>query len=393
MSGPSSDSALPRLTADLQVAIVHEKFTVHAGSEKVVEALHRMWPDAPIFCSVCDPTTLSPALADADIRPTPWLRHLYRGGDEYAHLLPLLPWAARSHDVGRCDVVVTSHHQFANRVRSTAPIVSYTHSPARWIWDPATRTDEIGGRIGRAGLAAFAATQRRADRTAAQRLRRVVANSSEVADRCERWWGRSASVVAPPVDTTFYTPASDAPVGAGTAHDRGDWFLLAGRLVPYKRPQVAVRAARLAGVRLVVAGDGRAMDACRAEAGADTEFLGAVSDDELRDLYRTTRALVFPGREDFGIVPVEAQACGAPVIALGAGGTLDTVAPGITGVLYPPGDDDAATLAALLRAFDPAAFDSATIVAHAAGFAPSAFERRMDHEVAVALGLVSGGDR
>ena len=374
----------PRRTADLRVVIVHEKFTIHAGSEKVVEELHRMWPNAPIHCAVCDPTTLSPTLASADIRPTPWLRRAYRGGDSYAHLLPLLPLAARSHAIGDCDVVVTSHHQFANRVRSAAPVVSYTHSPARWIWDPTMRDDEIGGRIGRAGLTAFAATQRRADRAAAQRVRRVLANSSEVARRCREWWGRDAHIVAPPVDTSFHTP------GPNTT-ERGDWFLLAGRLVPYKRPHLAVRAARLAGVRLVVAGDGRALDACKAEAGPDTEFLGAVSDDRLRELYRTTRALVFPGREDFGIVPVEAQACGAPVIALGAGGALDTVVPDRTGVLYAPGGDEAATLAAALRSFDPTAYDPAAIVEHAQSFSPEVFRRRIDTEVAIALGLASEG--
>src|SRR4051812_34754166 len=247
------------------VAIVHEKFTIYAGSEKVVEQMHVLWPDAPIYCSVCDPSTLGGALAGADVRTSP-LQKLYRGGDHYAHLLPLLPWAATHHDLSGYDLVVTSHHQFANRVRpdAAATVVSYVHSPARWMWDPAMRAEESGGHFGRAALAAFARTQQRADRRAAQRPQRLLANSKEVATRVARWWGRSADVVAPPVDVEFYR--------YDPAVEREDFFLLAGRLVPYKRPEIAVAAAARAGVRLVIAGDGRARSACEAGSGPPTQF-------------------------------------------------------------------------------------------------------------------------
>ncbi|HEY1738954.1 MAG TPA: glycosyltransferase family 4 protein, partial [Acidimicrobiia bacterium] len=143
-----------------RVAIVHEKFTIYAGSEKVVEQMHVLWPDAPIYCSVCDPSTLGGALADADVRTSP-LQRFYRGGDSYAHLLPLLPWAAQHHDLSGYDLVLTSHHQFANRIRpdAAATVVSYVHSPARWMWDPDMRAEESGGFVGRAVLASFARTQ------------------------------------------------------------------------------------------------------------------------------------------------------------------------------------------------------------------------------------------
>lgn len=355
---------------NLRVAIVHEKFTVLAGSEKVVEQMHAVFPDAPIFTTVHDPRVSRPILDGADIRPSP-LQRLYRGGDSYAHLLPLLPWAMSRLDLRDFDLVITSHHAFANRVRPpTAPVISYTYTPARWIWDPSMREHEIGGHLGRAALGAFAATQRRPDRSAAQRLAGVMSISNDVAGRVRRWWGRESVVVWPPADTDRYTPDPST--------EREDFFLIAGRLVPYKRPEVAVAAARDAGVRVVVAGDGRARQACEAAAGPGVEFLGRVDDDELRDLYRRCRALLYPGKEDFGIIPVEAQACGAPVIALAAGGALDTVVDGVTGHLYGVGDgeDPVAALAAVLRVFDDSRFDPAALRAHAESFAPQCFRSR-----------------
>lgn len=359
----------------LRVAIVHEKFTVLAGSEKVVEQMHLLWPDAPIFTAVSDPATHPTGLADADIRVSP-LQRLYRGGDSYAHLLPLLPAAMIRFDLSEFDLVVTSHHAFANRVRPPegVPVFSYTYTPARWIWDAEMRAHEIGGSIGRSLLGTFAATQRQADRRAARRLHGVAAISNDVAARVRQWWRREASVIAPPAEVSFFTPD-------GT--NRDDFFLLAGRLVPYKRPDIAVAAARRAGVRLVVAGDGRARRACEDLAGPHTEFLGRVDDETLRDLFRRCRALVFPGKEDFGIVPVEAQACGAPVIAYAAGGALDTVVHGVTGNLYevPPGGDHVAVLADALRTFEPGIFDETRIRAHAESFSPERFRSKLEAAV------------
>ncbi len=353
------------------IAIVHDKFTVYAGAEKCVEQMHQLWPEAPIFTSVCDLASVGPVLAGADIRPSPMLRRWYRGGDSYAHLLPLLPLAMARHDLRDFDIVVTSHHAFANRIRPRpgARVVAYTYTPARWIWDPTMRAHEVGGRLGRAGLRAFAARQRGPDRRAAQRADRVVAISNAVAERIDRWWDREATVIAPPVDVEHYRPG---PTGL-----RDDFYLLAGRLVPYKRPDVAVAAARRAGVRLVVAGEGRARAACESLAGPGTEFVGRVDDETLRDLYRRCRALVFPGVEDFGIVPVEAQACGAPVIAVDAGGARDTVIDGITGIRYTANDDPVASLAAVLAAFDADSYDPGAIRANAERFEPGRFRSQL----------------
>jgi glycosyltransferase involved in cell wall biosynthesis len=359
----------------LRVAIVHERFTEWAGSERVVEQMHALWPDAPIHAAVVDGAVLPPSLRDADVRPTE-LQRLYRGGAGYAYLLPLLPGAFRRIDLRGFDLVITCHHAFANRVRAPneVPIVSYTCTPARWIWDPSTRRHEAGGRIGRAGLAAFAATQRRPDHSAAHRLHAIVADSANVAGRVQSWWGRGSTVVPPPVDVDWFTPDSSVR--------REDFFLLAGRLVPYKRPEIAVIAAERAGVRLVVAGDGRQRALIESVAGPRTEILGTVDNGTLRDLYRRCRALVFPGEEDFGIVPVEAQACGAPVIAAALGGALETVVDGSTGVLYEssPGHE-AEALATVLGEFDSGVYDPVRVRHHAERFSPERFRTDFRGEV------------
>ncbi|MCU1427143.1 MAG: hypothetical protein JWL83_1143, partial [Actinomycetia bacterium] len=220
----------PPDTSDLRVAIVHERFTELGGSERVVEQFHRIWPDAPVYVPIADPSVLPPGLRDAEIRTSP-LQQLYRRGKHYAPLLPLLPLAMAHFDLSGFDLVVTDHHAFSNRVRppSGVPVVSNTLTPARWMWEQSMRRHEG---LGSAALGAFAATQRRADRRAANRLRGVIAISRHVADRVRRWWGRDAWVVSPPVDTDYYKPDPEVA--------REDFFLLAGRLVPYKRPDIAI---------------------------------------------------------------------------------------------------------------------------------------------------------
>lgn len=368
-----------------RVAIVHERLTEVGGAERVVEQLHALWPEAAIHTTVVDPSAMPAGLVGADIRPSR-LQALYRGGGRYAHLLPLLPAAMRTIDLRSANLVICSHHAFAHgvRVRPGVPLISYTHTPARWLWDSGMRSHEQGGTLGRLGLDAFASVHRRVDIRWARRTTHIVVNSRHVAERVWQWWGRMPEVVPPPVDVERFT--HDASV------EREDFFLLAGRLVPYKRPEVAVAAAQRAGVRLVVAGDGRSRPAVEALAGKGTEVMGAVDDHTLRDLYRRCRGLVFPGEEDFGIVPVEAQACGAPVLARSVGGVLDSVVDGVTGTLYRAAraDEELGALTAAMRAFDDDRFDHVAISQHAAQFSNEAFHRRfqevvervLDHTVA-----------
>jgi glycosyltransferase involved in cell wall biosynthesis len=354
-----------------RVTLVHERFTEYAGSETVVEQLAREWPEAPVLAPIGRPGVM-PADIESRVRTT-HLSRLLRG-TAYAHLLPALPIALSRLPVPPSDVVIASHHAFATQVvRATrAPVVAYVHSPARWVWDPSMRAHEAGGRLAAAGLSAFSAAFRPVDLSAATRVHTMVANSRAVADRIRSWWHRDATVVHPPVDTEFYRPDPAVP--------REDFFLLAGRLVPYKRPDLAVRAAGQAGVPLLVVGDGRARADVEELAGPGTTFLGRVDDEGLRDLFRRCRALVMPGVEDFGIVPVEAQACGAPVLAIDAGGARDSVLPGVTGELVPvagPWDDVLDLWAGALASFDGAAYDPATIRHHAESFSRPRFRRAM----------------
>lgn len=366
-AAPSHGAGRPR------VAIVHERFTEIAGSEHVVEQFSLQWPEAAVFAALAKPSGV-PHGVSAMPRTT-WLNYCYRllGERSHAPLTPLLPRAFRGMSLGNHDVVVVSHHAFASQVAfaTDAPVIAYVHSPARWAWDPAMRAQEAGGLAGAAILGGLARMTRRAETAAVQRISRLVANSTAVQERIKLWWDRDAVVVHPPVDTDRFTP--DPSI------EREDFFLLAGRLVPYKRPDLAIAAARKAGVPLVVAGDGRSMKHCRELAGDGVTFLGRVSHDQLLDLHRRTRALLMPGVEDFGIVPVESMATGTPVIALGAGGALDTVVPGSTGALVDPGCDDEVVdgFVSAIRTFDPADYDRVQIRQWAENFSQPNFRAQM----------------
>ena len=235
----------------MRIALVHEKFTVYAGSERVVEQLHLLWPDAPIFTTVCDPETLGPILRDADVRTSP-LQKLYRGGDHYAHLLPLLPVAMRHLDLSGYDLVITSHHAFADRVRPRpdTPIVAYVHTPARWIWEAETRRHEIGGAAGRV------ARRVRRDPTGTRPARRA------------RHRPRRELALRRRPDSPVVGTRVDGRRAAGrhrVLHTRCPGFGPARRLLPRRgtarsvqAPRARGRRRRERGVKLVVAGDGRA---------------------------------------------------------------------------------------------------------------------------------------
>ncbi|MEU6580130.1 glycosyltransferase [Nocardia sp. NPDC046763] len=370
-----------------RIALVHERFTEYGGSEAVVAEFMKTWPGAPVFAPIADAectrallTAAGPSIqtgsAATGLVYDTWLSRAYSASGRRSHapLLPFVPGTLRNLPLdGEYDAVVVSHHAFATQAvfATTAPVIAYVHSPARWAWDSAFRAREAGGRAGQAILMALGALARRNELRAAPRLAHVVANSQAVADRVRDWWGLPASVVNPPVRVDRFSP--DPRIG------REDFFLFAGRLVPYKRPDLAIRAAREAGVRLVILGDGRYRRQLEALAGPETTFLGAASDDVLQDMYRRCRALLMPGVEDFGIVPVEAMACGAPVLAVGEGGALDTVVPGISGEHIPTGSDDSvvAGFARVMRDFDPTAYHPETVRKHAITFSPEAFRSRI----------------
>ena len=288
-------------------------------------ALLDLFPQAEIFTSIYDPRPWPPQITERPVH-TSFLDRIPRARQIYPKLLPLMNRAFESFDLSGFDLILSSNHSCAKNVISPpgALHVCYCHTPMRHAWEPRFLEGEMG-RAQRTLLAPLLARLRRQDLAASSRPDHYVANSSHVADRIRRFYGRDARVIHPPVDV--------APLLARPRAE-GDYYLYLGRVIPYKRPDLAVAACERLGRRLIVAGGGRAADRLRDLAGPHTELRGEVSDEELRDLLAGARALLFPGEEDFGIVPVEAQAAGVPVIAYGVGGVRDSVIHGETGVLF-----------------------------------------------------------
>jgi glycosyltransferase involved in cell wall biosynthesis len=349
----------------LRVAFVHDWLTGMRGGERVLEGLCRLFPDAELFTLVHVPGSVSPAIEARRVH-TSFVQRLPRAARYYRHYLPLFPLAIEQFDLDRFDLVLSSSHCAAKAVVRTgrARHVCYCHSPMRYAWD---QFDAYFGaaRVGRAAsivMGQIMGRMARWDAATAGRVDRFVANSRHVAGRIGRYYNRQATVVYPPVDTAFFHPDGTAP---------GDYFLVVSALVPYKRIDLAIAAAAEAGVSLRIAGVGTERPRLERLAGPTVEFLGRVSNEAVRDLYRGAQAVLMPGEEDFGIVPVEAQACGRPAIALAAGGALETIEDGVTGVLVP--DATARSFADAMTRVARNGFDPRVLRAHAERFSEERF--------------------
>jgi len=360
----------------MRVALVHDWLTGMRGGEKVLEGIASLYPAADLYTLVHVPGSVSPALEARRIH-TSFLQNVPGVARHYRKLLPLFPRAIEAFDLSGTDLVISSSHCAAKGVRVPAGAVHvcYCHTPMRYLWDHYDSYFGAGRAPWpvRAAMRALAPSLRSWDVATSRSVRQFLANSANVAGRIARLYGREATVLRPWVDHAFFTPG-DAP-----AND----YLLVSALVPYKRVEIAVEAFRGLDARLLIAGGGP--ERVRLEAGApsNVQFLGPVTDEALRQLYRGARALLFPTDEDFGIVPLEAMACGRPVIALRAGGALETVVEGVTGAFF-----DGQTGEALRKAierFDPRAFDPARIRSHAVTFDRDRFLREFQAVVAQAL--------
>jgi glycosyltransferase involved in cell wall biosynthesis len=305
--------------AGLRVALVHDWLTGMRGGEKCLEVLCQAFPDATVHTLIHRKGALSPAIEAMAIRTSP-LQRIPGVFDHYRKLLPVMPLAAQSWRTGSVDLVVSLSHCVAKSVRVPrgVPHVCYCFTPMRYAWQG--REAYLEGwdhrPLRRALAGALLDRLRTWDRASAERVTHFVAISETVRERIARCYDRESRVIAPPVDTAYYTPA-----GA----DREDFYLCVSALVPYKKLEHAVIACAQSGRELVVIGEGPERSRLEAMAGPTVRFLGWQPDEVIRDHYRRCRALLFPGEEDFGIVPIEALACGAPVIALGLGGVAETV--------------------------------------------------------------------
>ena len=346
-----------------RVAVVHEWLTIPGGSEKVVEEILQLLPHAELFTSIYDPAPWPRVITDRPVHAS-FLNRVPGAAVQYTRLLPFMDLAFRSFDLSRFDLVISSNHASAKNVRTPAgiPHVCYCHTPMRYAWDPSFLADEAMGPVARRIVPLGTAWLRRVDRKRACGPDVFVANSTFVASRIAGAYGRSSQVIHPPVHVENML---------GTPRDERDAYLVFGRVVPYKRVGIAVQACERLGRRLLVAGTGRDLDRVRQLAGPHTEFLGRVAQADVPRLFAQARALLFPGLEDFGIVFVEAQAAGLPVVAYNAGGVGDSVLDGTTGVLYQHGSVEG--LIDGIKRFESLSFDHQTIRDNALRFAPERF--------------------
>jgi glycosyltransferase involved in cell wall biosynthesis len=367
-----SDALLEQLRERFpRVAVVHDWLTVPGGSEQVVLALLDMFPQAELFTSIYDPAPWPAQITERPVHAS-FLNRLPGAERHYPKLLPLMNRAFRAFDLSGFDLILSSSHACAKNVRTPPGTlhVCYCHTPMRYAWEEGFLAGEEVGRLTRLALPPLLGRLRRQDLAGASGPDLFVANSQYVAARIERYYGRTAEVVHPPVDVDHFLGLQRSP---------RDFYVVFGRVVPYKRVDLAVEACMRLGRKLDVAGGGRALEAVRARAGAGVELLGKVSDERRDELFAGARALLFPGEEDFGIVPVEAQAAGVPVIAYGVGGALETVLDGTTGVLFAEQTD--ASLADAIERFERAPLSERAIRENAARFG----RERYFSEMAVAI--------
>ena len=352
----------------MKVAIVHYWLVGMRGGEKVVEALCRMYPDADIFTHVYDPASMSPTIKAHRIT-TSFIGRLPFAASKYKSYLPLMPMALEQLDLRGYDLVISSESGPAKGIipPSTATHICYCHSPMRYVWNMFHDYRERTSFINRIVMPPAAHYIRNWDAISANRVHEFVANSATVARRIETYYRRRSAVVYPPVDTEAFESVPD--------NELGDYYLMVGELVRYKRPELAVEAFNRLQKPLVVIGGGEMLRELQSLAGPTVKILGPQPFTVLKHHYARCQALIFPGEEDFGIVPVEAMASGRPVIAFAKGGATETVQDGITGTFFREQSVDA-IIDAIERSRQ-IAFDPTRIAKRASEFSVDRFSSEM----------------
>lgn len=353
----------------MKVALVHDYLNQMGGAERVVLALHELFPDAPIYTSIYDPQRVDSAFRTMDIRTT-FMQKLPLVTKHHQPYLPVYPFAMESLDLRGYDLVLSSSSAFGKGVitRPETLHICYCHTPMRWCWnyDEYVEREQLGNAARRV-LPLLIAGMRIWDQTSSMRVDSFIANSPVVAERIKKYYRRDAVVIPPPVE------ASRFPFDPMTQPE--DYFLILSRLIPYKRIDLAIEACNRLHLPLVIIGSGRDEARLRRLAGPTIRFLGRLSDEDVLYYYSHCRAFLFPGEEDFGITPLEAQAAGRPVIAYGAGGALASVIEGVTGTFFHEQTVD--SLVAVLATFDEQCYDTQSIRNHALEFDTPRFKRRI----------------
>lgn len=344
------------------MAVIHDWLTGMRGGEKVLEAILQLVPQAEIFTLFHFPGSVSPQIESHTIHTSP-LQRFARGLGDYRRLLPFFPRAIEAWDMTPFDLVISSSHCVAKGVASDAPHVSYCHTPMRYIWDQFDDYFPPSRPLIRFAVNVFAPGLRKWDVATASNVDAFVANSEFVRGRIRRFYDRDAEVVHPFAEGSFFEGKLE--------DERDDYHAILSALVPYKRIDIALDAARISGKRIVLIGDGPMHDEIKRDAPPNVSLLGFVSTEQIREVLGRARSLIIPGVEDFGITVVEAMASGTPVVAYGEGGALDTVVEGKTGVFFR--ERTGVSLAAALGEVERNKWDREAIRKHAGRFSREAF--------------------
>ncbi len=358
----------------MHIAIIADWLVTYGGAEHTIAAFREIWPESALFTTVTHKESLGP-LSKSNIRPT-WLQKIYSAIGHHQILLPLMPGALETLDLDAFDVILSSSHAVAKGIVPPphAVHICYCHTPMRYAWEMEEeylrdfRIPRFLQRVIRAQLRRL----RRWDISTSKRVDIFIANSTETQRRIREIYGRESVVIPPPVDDRFFaTPLVPA-------HKRRA-YLAVGRLVPYKKFDLLIETANKLRLPLMIAGKGQEEQRLRSLAGPTIQFLGYIADNDLPHVYAHAKAFLFPPYEDAGIVPLEAQACGTPVIALGKGGALDTVLEEKTGLFFK--DQNTDSLCEALQKFETLSFDPEYIRKHAEKFSLEIFKEKMKETV------------
>ncbi len=353
----------------MKVALAHDYLNQMGGAERVVLALHEMFPEAPLYTSIYDPQRVDAAFQNIDIR-TSFMQKFPFVTKHHQPFLPFYPFAMERLDLRGYDLVLSSSSAFAKGIITKPETlhICYCHTPMRWCWNYEEYVErEHLGKISRTILPFFISGLRVWDQTSSMRVDHFIANSPVVADRIRKYYRRDAVVIPPPVAVSRFTfdPTTQT----------GDYFLIVSRLLPYKRIDIAIEACNRLQLPLVIIGSGRDENRLKRLAGPSIRFTGRLSDQDVLYYYSHCRAFILTGEEDFGITPLEAQASGRPVIAYAAGGALASVIDNVTGTFFH--EQTVESLVEVLASFSELRYDPQTIYNHALEFDQLRFKRRI----------------
>lgn len=367
---------------NVKVAIVHDYLNQMGGAERVVAVFRKMFPDAPIYTTIVDQDKLLPELQDAVIHTT-WMQRIPGILRRFKLFFWLYPFAVSSMKLKDYDLILSSSSAYAKGARKErgSVHVCYCHTPMRFAWDFEGYMEGVAVPRSLKRIAkGLTYPLQRWDRSNSARVDRLIANSTIVKERISRTYGVKAQIIFPPVDISRFSVSEESP---------GDYFLVVSRLVSYKRMDLAVQACTRLGQKLLIVGDGTDRQRLEQMAGDTVTFLGRRSDEEVVHYMQHCKALIFPGLEDFGITPLEVNACGRPIIAYRAGGALDTVVAEQTGLFFE--EQSVESLMEAIKHFETYDWDAARIRLHAEAFSEDIFMERLQSSIEGAMNAKERG--